>query len=39
MINDLHVLKMGKMNDYNGNDPYKTSISIVLWTLRGNDNG
>jgi hypothetical protein len=34
-----HVLKMRKRNDYNNNSLRKTSLSIVLHTLRGNDLG
>lgn len=34
-----HVLKMGKMNDYSDKEHYKTSLSIVFHTLRGNDLG
>ncbi len=39
MINDLHVLKMEKMNDFKGNDVHETSLSIVLRLERGNDIG
>ena len=34
-----HVLRMENMNNFNHNGRYKTSLSIVLHYMRGNDIG